>query len=351
MQLRATVRRRALVATLLLAALPPVFHPAAPQAAASTGGYWLVAADGGVFAFGDAGFHGSTGGMRLNQPDRRHGRHPAPAAATGSSPPTAASSPSATPASTAPPAPSGSTSPSSAWPPPPPAHGYWLVASDGGIFAFGDARFHGSTGAISLNQPIVGMAATPTGHGYWLVASDGGIFAFGDARFHGSTGGKPLNQPIVGHGRYPDRRGLLVRRRRRRRVRLRRRGVLRRRHRPTPARHPAGWSAMVASPSGRGYWLGSANGDVLSFGDAADLGGVKDLNQPFVGLASGRAGTPAPNRAPRARLAPQLRLRRPLRPPRRRPTTRAPCPSASSPRPTPPGEQLRPAKWPAKCCA
>ena len=34
--------------------------------------------------------------------------------------------------------------------------------------------------------------------GYWLVASDGGIFAFGDAGFYGSTGGQTLNKPIVG---------------------------------------------------------------------------------------------------------------------------------------------------------
>jgi hypothetical protein len=42
------------------------------------------------------------------------------------------------------------------------------------------------------------MAATPDGHGYWLVAADGGIFAFGDADFEGSTGGVVLNRPIVG---------------------------------------------------------------------------------------------------------------------------------------------------------
>ena len=42
----------------------------------------------------------------------------------------------------------------------------------------GDATFHGSTGAINLNRPIVGMASTPDGGGYWLVASDGGIFSF-----------------------------------------------------------------------------------------------------------------------------------------------------------------------------
>jgi hypothetical protein len=75
--------------------------------------------------------------------------------------------------------------------------GYWLVASDGGIFAFGDAKFAGSTGAIHLNQPIVAAIDTPSGAGYCLVASDGGIFAFGDAAFFGSTGSIHLNQPIV----------------------------------------------------------------------------------------------------------------------------------------------------------
>ena len=75
------------------------------------------------------------------------------------------------------------------------ANGYWLVASDGGIFAFGDARFHGSTGNISLNQHVTGMAVTPDGGGYWLVASDGGVFAF-DAPFYGSTGSLHLNKPI-----------------------------------------------------------------------------------------------------------------------------------------------------------
>jgi hypothetical protein len=68
----------------------------------------------------------------------------------------------------------------------PDGKGYWLVASDGGIFTFGDAVFYGSTGAIHLNQPIVGMAASPDGKGYWLVASDGGIFTFGDAPFRGT---------------------------------------------------------------------------------------------------------------------------------------------------------------------
>jgi hypothetical protein len=67
--------------------------------------------------------------------------------------------------------------------------GYWLVASDGGIFTFGDAGYYGSTAGIALNKPIVGMAPTPDGKGYWLVASDGGIFTFGDAGYFGSEPG------------------------------------------------------------------------------------------------------------------------------------------------------------------
>jgi hypothetical protein len=120
--------------------------------------------------------------------------------------------------------------------------GYWLVASDGGIFAFGDARFAGSLGNIRLNQPVVGMAPTPDGGGYWLVASDGGIFAFGDARFDGSMGGTPLNAPMVG---------------------------------------------MAPTPDGGGYWLVASDGGIFAFGDArfdGSMGGSR-LNAPIVGMA------------------------------------------------------------------
>ena len=86
----------------------------------------------------------------------------------------------------------------------PAGNGYWLVASDGGIFAYGDAQFYGSTGSLHLNKPVVGMAPTPDGDGYWFVASDGGIFAYGDAQFYGSTGSMPLNEPIVGMTPTPD---------------------------------------------------------------------------------------------------------------------------------------------------
>ena len=107
--------------------------------------------------------------------------------------------------------------------------GYWLVASDGGIFTYGDARFYGSAGNIALNKPIVGMAATPDGGGYWLVASDGGVFTYGDARFFGSTGSLVLNKPIVG---------------------------------------------MAATPDGGGYWLVASDGGIFTFGDARFAGSL-----------------------------------------------------------------------------
>ncbi len=109
--------------------------------------------------------------------------------------------------------------------------GYWIVASDGGVFSFGNAVFYGSMGGQTLNSPVVGMAARPQGDGYWLVASDGGIFSFGAAGFHGSMGGTPLNQPIVG---------------------------------------------MSSTASGGGYWMVAKDGGIFSFGDApfhGSLGG------------------------------------------------------------------------------
>ena len=105
-----------------------------------------------------------------------------------------------------------------------------MAASDGGIFAFGDAGFFGSTGAIKLSKRIQQMAATPTGKGYWMVAGDGGIFAFGDAAFYGSAVDGGAEKRIVD---------------------------------------------MAPSATGKGYYITASNGAVYAYGDAKHYGGPR----------------------------------------------------------------------------
>jgi hypothetical protein len=110
-------------------------------------------------------------------------------------------------------------------------NGYYIVASDGGVFSFGDAPFFGSMGDKHLNAPVVDMAVRPQGDGYWLAAADGGVFTFGSAPFCGSMGGKPMNSPVKG---------------------------------------------IECTEDGRGYWLLGEDGGVFSF------------NAPFYGAATGK---------------------------------------------------------------
>ena len=72
----------------------------------------------------------------------------------------------------------------------PDGHGYWLVASDGGVFAYGDATFEGSAGALKLKRAESWeMAATSRRQRVLrFTASDGVVFAYGDATFAGSIG-------------------------------------------------------------------------------------------------------------------------------------------------------------------
>ena len=76
-------------------------------------------------------------------------------------------------------------------------------------------------GGSALNAPVVDMTPTADGHGYWLVGSDGGIFAFGDAGYYGSMGGTPINAPVVGMASSPEGRGYWLVGTRRRHLRLR----------------------------------------------------------------------------------------------------------------------------------
>ena len=216
-------------------------------------GYWFVASDGGVFSYGDAIFHGSLGGLV----------QPAPVVAMTSTPTGfgyyLAEANGKVPAHTDPTHAFGDaglftdghghtdasfltlTKPIVGMATTATGLGYWLVASDGGIFSFGDAAFFGSTGALHLVSPIVGMTVTKTGHGYYLYAADGGIFAYGDAAFHGSVGGSVRSHPVVG---------------------------------------------MRLSPTGNGYWFDDSAGTIFHFGDAQFAGDMSTvtLARPMIGM-------------------------------------------------------------------
>jgi hypothetical protein len=86
----------------------------------------------------------------------------------------------------------------------PDGHGYWLVASDGGIFAFGDAPFRGSAAGADLGTSVTGIAPTHDGRGYWLVAATAGVLTFGDARFLGPSPNTPPFSPTRAIVATPD---------------------------------------------------------------------------------------------------------------------------------------------------
>jgi hypothetical protein len=197
-------------------------------------GYWLVGSDGGIFSFGQAQFYGSTGSLHLQRPVVGI----VPTADHG---------------------------------------GYWLDASDGGVFSYGDTQFYGSIPGLglhpagsgvpnSLNAPIVGMVPSHNDGGYFMVASDGGVFAFGDAHFAGSCpgiGGCSGSAVAV----MPDASGngyWLV----------------------TSTGHIYTFgdapyfgapgqgtvTSAVATPDGQGYWILLADGQVDPYGDAVSAG-------------------------------------------------------------------------------
>jgi hypothetical protein len=200
------------------------------------GGYWLVGSDGGIFTFGAAQFYGSTGSLHLQRP-------------------IVGITPTAT------------------------RGGYWLVASDGGIFAFADAGYYGSIPGSglnpagsgmphSLNAPIVGMVPSGDGGGYFMVASDGGVFAFGDARFEGSCPGiGGCNGAAVAVVPDATGNGYWV---------VTSTGAVYTFGDAVDFGQPGTQSTTItsaaATPSGGGYWILDAAGQVFAFGNAASLG-------------------------------------------------------------------------------
>jgi hypothetical protein len=138
--------------------------------------------------------------------------------------------------------------------------GYWLVSSDGAVFAFGDARSFGSipglraSGALrhGLDQPVIGITATTDGRGYYLVTQQGGVYTFGDARFEGSCGS-------------------------------------------VPGACTANAAALVPDSTGAGYWLVLGDATSQAFGDAPALRDVDCLGDALYEETSAVAAVPSPD--------------------------------------------------------
>ena len=214
-------------------------------------GYWLAQGSGGVFGYGDAGFHGAL-------PTGPGGLGIAPAA------------------------------PISGIAATPDGRGYWLVGQDGGVFAFGDARFYGSLPSMGTRPfgVVVGITPTPGGHGYWLLGADGGVFTFGDAGFYGAPNS---GEAVTTLASTTDGKGYMV--------------LLANGDAPLPqgdAALPANRrlgpmtlntlvSGGAMTSSGKGIWEAGTDGGVFTFGDAGFFGSLPGRGAapaaPIVGMA------------------------------------------------------------------
>jgi Ice-binding-like len=208
-------------------------------ATVNEGGYWLVASDGGIFSFGNAGFYGSIPGLGLAPADTVGGKH--------------------------------LNAPIVGMVPSFDGGGYFMVASDGGVFAFGDAAFEGSCPGIGgCGGAAVAVAPDASGRGYWLITATGNIYTFGNATYFGAPG--PQNSPVTSMVRTTDGLGYWV---------LLANGVVFAYGDAVDRGSPVGSvaapnaaSAIFTTSDGGGYWVASANGQVFTYGDAPYDGGM-----------------------------------------------------------------------------
>ena len=213
-------------------------------------GYWLVASDGGTFAYGDAGFYGSIPALGLH------------AAGSGLAPSLSAPIVGIVPSTD--------------------GGGYFMVGADGGVFAFGNARFEGSCPAIGgCVGTAVAVMPDATGDGYWVVTSVGAVYSFGDAHYYGAPGN--LGVPVTSAAASPDGKGY--------RILLGDGEVFgygdaANSDSPSSADFSALDSASVifSTADGQGYWVASAEGKLFTFGDAPNDGDTSaiHLNAPII---------------------------------------------------------------------
>lgn len=79
--------------------------------------------------------------------------------------------------------------------------GGWVAWSDGCVDTASGPGYYGDLPAIRVViNDVMGMLPTTDAKGYWLLGADGGVFAFGDAKYLGSLPGRHIHMqtPVVG---------------------------------------------------------------------------------------------------------------------------------------------------------
>ena len=164
--------------------------------------------------------------------------------------------------------------------------GYFLVASDGGVFSFGNAPFLGSLPGdrVTPAAPITGIVAANTDRGYFLVGEDGGVFAFGSVPYLGSLPGEGVTTDnIVGIASTPSGNGYWL---------VAWTGTVyafgQAKHFGTAKGAPTPVSAIAGTPTGGGYWIATEGGSVYAYGNAKSFGTLPALKVtptlPVIGI-------------------------------------------------------------------
>jgi hypothetical protein len=127
--------------------------------------------------------------------------------------------------------------------PTPSGNGYWVVDDTGGVSSYGDAVYHGGPDGLTLRpgEKVTSLSSTSTGQGYWMFTDMGRVLPYGDAVSYGDMAKVRLNAPVLG---------------------------------------------SIVTPSGKGYYMVAADGGIFSFGDArfyGSMGGTR-LNAPVESL-------------------------------------------------------------------
>jgi hypothetical protein len=215
----------------------------------------MVAADGGIFAFGSAPFLGSWGGKPISAP--MVGMTPvyAPLDVNGAMAPT------------------------------PDNKGYLLVDIGGDVGLYGDAPLKGTPQGTYNADPIVGAAITADNGGYWMVGAGGELYTYGDAVNYGTLSGSNLIGAVVGLITTSDGKGYWE---------FTDEGQVQNYGDATNLGDVTAFGsrpnvpilAMAVTPNNKGYTLLAADGGLFDFGDAVFNGSPSTLSSTGINPSS-----------------------------------------------------------------